>query len=114
MTQRETVLKMLQEAGISGVTNGDFLREYIPRFSGRIKELRKEGYVIVTERETASSFRYRLAGVERGGAPSALSGEACVPSVVARVPSAPPASLNTSSLFEVGQPQHSHWDQGVA
>lgn len=60
MTQREKVLTKLEQAGEDGVTTADFLADYMPRFSARIKELRDAGHLIATERISASSSRYTL------------------------------------------------------
>ncbi len=51
---------MLEQAGSEGVTTGDFLSAYLPRFSARIKELRDEGLSIETTRLKGSSSRYTL------------------------------------------------------
>lgn len=53
MTQRETVLRMLER----GACGTDFLRRYIPRFGGRIHELRQAGYVV--ERSQCRNKRHR-------------------------------------------------------
>ena len=64
MTQRDLVLRMLTDAGDRGVTTGAFLDAKVPRFSARIEELRRAGYLIVKHRVTASRFRYELVGVD--------------------------------------------------
>lgn len=63
MTQRDRTLMMLQRAGTEGVTTATFLEAYIPRFSARIEELRREGFQIDRERLRQGSFRYTLADV---------------------------------------------------
>jgi hypothetical protein len=60
VNQRDQVRKMLEQAGEEGVTTGDFLAAYLPRFSARIKELRDEGLSIETTRLKGSSSRYKL------------------------------------------------------
>jgi Helix-turn-helix domain len=62
MTQRQTVLKMLDEARVDrrGVTNGEFADAGILRYSARIKELRKQGYRIAKQRLSAGGWRYTL------------------------------------------------------
>lgn len=53
-TQRERVLRLLQDAGSRGVRTNEFLSERLPRFAARLHELRQRGYVISTGRDTAS------------------------------------------------------------
>lgn len=65
MNQREKVKRMLEQAGGDGVTTGDFLSAYLPRFSARIKELRDEGLSIETTRLKGSSSRYTLQPVTK-------------------------------------------------
>jgi hypothetical protein len=60
VSQRSKVLRLLQQAGDRGVTNAVFLDWRIPRFGGRIFELREEGYEILTEAEGHSRVRYVL------------------------------------------------------
>ena len=60
MTQVDRVLQMLQSAGEAGVTTGDFLRSYLPRFSARLWEMKKEGHSIKTEFVRTGEFRYTL------------------------------------------------------
>lgn len=60
MTQRETVLKMLEDAGERGVTTAQFLDARIPRFSARIGELRKDGHPVHTKRLREGSFLFTL------------------------------------------------------
>ena len=64
MTQRDHVLHMLQDAGDRGITTGEFLDARISRFSARIDELRRDGYMIVKHRVTASRYRYELIGAD--------------------------------------------------
>lgn len=49
MSQRETVLQALRDAGDRGVTNGELNRLGIFRYSARIHELRQAGHTIRTE-----------------------------------------------------------------
>jgi hypothetical protein len=65
MNQRDRVRVMLEQAGGDGVTTGDFLAAYLPRFSARIKELRDEGLSIETTRLKGSSSRYTLRRVHK-------------------------------------------------
>lgn len=60
MTQKSRVLAMLERGP---TTTAEFLNAYIPRFSARIEELRRDGYVIERTRSHASSYVYKLAGV---------------------------------------------------
>lgn len=60
MTQRTRVLTMLQTAGDRGVTSNEFYAAHLPRFGGRLFELRERGYVIETARITDSLWRYTL------------------------------------------------------
>ena len=62
MTQRQTVLKMLDQARVDrrGVTNGEFADAGILRYSARIEELRKQGYRIAKQRLSAGGWRYTL------------------------------------------------------
>lgn len=84
MNQRERVLSMLKNAGRSGVTTGEFLDAYLPRFGARIYELRRAGMLIDQERLSSSSWRYTLRGgpvsptsssPERGGGARGGMGE---------------------------------------
>lgn len=59
MTQRETVLAMLEQGP---QTTASFLKARIPRFSARLEELRLEGYEITSTQLKASSWRYELTG----------------------------------------------------
>ena len=60
--QRRLVLDMLRERG--SVTNLEFVRAKILRFSARIEELRKEGHLIDTINEGNGVFRYVYRGFE--------------------------------------------------
>lgn len=59
-TQRNAVRRLLRVARHRGVTTAEFLAAGIPRFSGRLLELRDEGYVISTERIGRGKWRYTL------------------------------------------------------
>lgn len=61
MTQRQTILRMLKDAGSEGVRSDTFYRAFIPRFAARVWELRQEGYEITSEHEQRF-VRYRLKG----------------------------------------------------
>jgi hypothetical protein len=61
MTQRETVLKMLQNAGPKGVLSKTFIAQFMPRAAARIQELRDEGVEITSERE-GKYVRWTLQG----------------------------------------------------
>lgn len=64
MTKRELALRLLQDAGPRGVTTAEFLRAGVgSRYGARLREIREAGYDIVSERLTASSFRYELQNV---------------------------------------------------
>lgn len=60
MSQRNQILRMLEDAGDQGVTGNQFYAACLPRFAARIKELRDAGYRIVTERIDANHFSYKL------------------------------------------------------
>jgi hypothetical protein len=60
-TQKETVLKMLQEAGEQGVTNTK-LRRVALRFTSIIHLLKKDGYIIETVSDGDGVYRYVLKG----------------------------------------------------
>ena len=63
MTQKETVLAMLKQAGPEGVTSNQFYRACLPRFGARIHELKKEqGLDIRKEPVEDGHFRYILVG----------------------------------------------------
>lgn len=51
MTQRERVLRMLEEAGPSGVRSDTFIANYMPRAAARVQELKGQGFPISSERE---------------------------------------------------------------
>jgi len=60
-TQRDKILALLQAAGPRGVTNL-LLNEVAFRYGGRIFELRKLGWDIVTKQESEGVFRFILRG----------------------------------------------------
>ena len=63
MTQKETVLAMLKQAGPEGVTSNQFYAACLPRFGARIHELKKEqGLDIRKEPVEDGHFRYILVG----------------------------------------------------
>lgn len=64
MTQRETVLQMLRDAGEKGIRSDEFFKAFMPRAAARIQELRDSGVEISSERE-GKYVRYRLLGVGR-------------------------------------------------
>ncbi len=72
MSQKERILSMLRAAGSFGVRSDTYIKEYMPRASARIKELREEGYNITSERE-GKYTRWTLIGVEKGTPPQAPS-----------------------------------------
>ena len=64
MTQRETILRMLEEAGDRGVTGNTFYANFLPRFPARIHELKKQGHNIQRfPTEEPNVFLYRLVKV---------------------------------------------------
>jgi len=63
MSQRTTILQMLEDAGSEGVTGNQFYAACLPRFAARIKELRDRGYEISTERLDNNHFVYKLSAV---------------------------------------------------
>lgn len=56
------VLRLLQAAGLRGVTTGEFLASYIGRFGARLGELKAVGHQILRVDESAHSSRYTLVG----------------------------------------------------
>ena len=48
LSQRESILMLLQQAGSSGVCGTRLLDMHLPRYAARISELRVEGYTITT------------------------------------------------------------------
>lgn len=70
MTQKETVLAMLKQAGPEGVTSNQFYAACLPRFGARIHELKKEqGLDIRKEPVEDGHFRYILVGRSLSGTP---------------------------------------------
>lgn len=67
MTQKQTVLRMLEEAGPEGVTSNQFYKALLPRFSARIHELRREGFDVIKEPVEQGHFCYIL--VSHGRSP---------------------------------------------
>lgn len=63
-SQKQRVLRRLQEAGSRGVRTNEFLAEHLPRFGARIYELRQEGYLITKtpDSKSESGAVYTLAG----------------------------------------------------
>lgn len=68
MTQLERVKRQLHVSGSEGITPVDFMAPNvidggapILRLAARIKELREQGYVILSYRQPDSTFRYILA-----------------------------------------------------
>ena len=60
MTQKQTVLRMLEEAGPEGVTSNQFYAACLPRFGARIFELKKDGLNVIKEPAEQGHFRYIL------------------------------------------------------
>ena len=60
-SQKETILKMLQEAGDKGVPNTK-LRQVALRFTGVIHKLKKDGYIIEVVSDGDGVYRYVLKG----------------------------------------------------
>lgn len=61
MTRRSLCLSLLEDAGPQGVTTGEFLQAGVgSRYGARLLELRKQGYVITSERIRDGSWRYVL------------------------------------------------------
>lgn len=57
MSQTDTVLKLLRKAGSKGVPNYTFFNNRILRASERIRELKQDGYEIITERDRLPNGR---------------------------------------------------------
>lgn len=79
-TQKEIVLKMLEEAGDKGIHSFQFMQIQLPRVAARICELRAEGYEISSEHEllygSATGVRYRLQGGDARERPTQTSAHA--------------------------------------
>ena len=60
MTQKQVVLRMLEEAGPEGVTSNQFYAACLPRFGARIFELKKDGLNVIKEPAEQGHFRYIL------------------------------------------------------
>lgn len=63
MTQRERILKMLEDAGDEGVTNLK-LNTVAFRYGGRLHELREDGYRIRSKHVKGSVWKFTLLNVE--------------------------------------------------
>ncbi len=61
-TQKETVLRLLTDAGEGGVSSSQFFAACLPRFSARIFELKKDGHHIEKEPAEHGFFTYHLCG----------------------------------------------------
>jgi len=90
VAQRDLVLRMLRDAGRRGVTNVAFYEAHVPRFGGRLLELRQAGYSIRTERLWSGNFRYVLTGEPRQLTPLPAKVE-------------PEAELAPPTLFDVSE-----------
>lgn len=66
-TQRETILRMLEDAGSCGVSSTEFYDAYLPRFPARIHELKKLGYDIQDEPEGRFKRWFLRRSAECGG-----------------------------------------------
>jgi len=115
MTQRDRVLKMLDEARVDhrGITNGQFAEAGILRYSARIEELRKAGYRIAKQRLSAGGWRYTLlAGVERPiDRPVVSSGSE---GLITPQQVDGPLSAEPESLFEVEAPRpRAHYEEAA-
>lgn len=71
MTQKERILKLLEDAGKGGITGTELYEAYLPRAAARIHELKAEGHRITPSPENGT-VRYVL---ERGtGSPRVAAG----------------------------------------
>lgn len=61
MSQRERVLAMLRAAGSRGICGVEFLEARLPRFSGRLYELRDAGFRITRRRCDVDGHRHASA-----------------------------------------------------
>lgn len=59
MSQKATIIQMLEDAGDRGVTSQEFYDVFLPRFAARIHELKADGYEIADEPEGRFK-RYKL------------------------------------------------------
>jgi hypothetical protein len=119
VTQKETVLRMLTEAGPEGVTSNQFYGARLPRFGARIHELKAEGHDVVKEPVEEGHFRYILvsrpsltqqspADLGRAGYPSPNLGL-----VDPQGPGDPDSYSAPGQLFEVeadGPVPHHEWE----
>ena len=62
MLQKHIILKMLTQSGTKGVTTKDIVEQcFIPNYTGRISDLRKDGYTIKAEKIKGKNYsRYFL------------------------------------------------------
>lgn len=108
--QRERVLAMLRAAGPRGVTTSQFLDARIPRFGGRLEELRNDyGHKITTMRVREGEFRYTL--TRDGEVERAVSSPES-PSGTTDAVSSPAPADGSLSLFDTPPPVHRplpHW-----
>lgn len=114
MTQRDTVLKMLDQACVDrrGVTNGQFAEAGILRYSARIDELRKAGHRISKRRLSAGGWLYTLhLDVERIASDTGFVDPAGT-GLITRVRA--DDSLGAETLFEVEAPRpHSPYEEAA-
>ena len=120
MTQRQTVLKMLDQARVDrrGVTNGEFADAGILRYSARIEELRKAGYRIAKQRLSAGGWRYTLLVDSGSTGASASGGGSSKGELVLSAEEAHQTGagvpVDPESLFEVEAPRpHSPYEEAA-
>lgn len=59
-SQTTQIIRALRNAGTQGITSRDMINLGIFKYSSRIAELRRDGYVIVATRIKESLWRYNL------------------------------------------------------
>lgn len=59
-SQTTQIVRALKNAGSQGITSRDMINMGIFKYSSRIAELRRDGYVIVATRIKESLWRYNL------------------------------------------------------
>lgn len=97
MTQKNRVLQMLRRGE---TTTAEFLAAYIPRFSARCEELRRDGYTIERTRVSATSFAYRLVAE-----PEAPSSHALLDSLGSLLPVVAEGDAGrAATLFDIAPP----------
>lgn len=102
MTQRERILRMLEEAGPKGVRSDECIKDFMPRAAARVQELKDEGYAISSERE-GKYTRWTLTNVGSSteGRDQPVASTLGVASGVERLDTSPSGGAPPDSLFDL-------------